>query len=155
MSGSDRYPPKPAGKKDFTTLEAHAGKLEDLLGTPVTYIDSVFGRHAKDAVNASKPGDILMLENVRFAAEENLTMKPDEAKKTHLVKKLSSMADFFVNDAFGTAHRSQPTVVGLPLAMKSAAGLLMEKEVATLSKVFTGAPRPVWMPSEVPKLMIQ
>ncbi|MGA9621792.1 phosphoglycerate kinase, partial [Methanoregula sp.] len=46
------------GKKDFTTLEAHAGKLEDLLGTPVTYIDSVFGRHAKDAVNASKPGDI-------------------------------------------------------------------------------------------------
>ena len=133
------------GKKDFTTLEAHAGKLEELLGTPVTYIDSIFGRHAKDAVNASKPGDILMLENVRFAAEENLTMKPAEAKKTHLVKKLSSLADFFVNDAFGTAHRSQPTVVGLPLAMKSAAGLLMEKEVATLSKVLTGAPRPVCM----------
>jgi phosphoglycerate kinase len=133
------------GKKDFTTLEAHAGKLEELLGTPVTYIDSIFGRHVKDAVHASKPGDVLMLENVRFAAEENLTMKPEEAKKTHLVKRLSSMADFFVNDAFGTAHRSQPTIVGLPLAMKSAAGLLMEKEVATLSKVFSGAPRPVCM----------
>ena len=133
------------GKKDFTTLEAHAGKLEELLGTPVTYIDSIFGHHAKEAVHASKPGDVLMLENVRFAAEENLTMNPGEAKKTHLVKRLSAMADFFVNDAFGTAHRSQPTVVGLPLAMKSAAGLLMEKEVATLSKVFSGAPRPVCM----------
>ena len=116
------------GKKDFTTLEAHAGKLEELLGTPVTYIDSIFGKHAKEAVHASKPGDVLMLERVRFAAEENLTMKPEEAKKTHLVKRLSAMADFFVNDAFGTAHRSQATVVGLPLVMKSAAGLLMEKE---------------------------
>ncbi|HVP95623.1 phosphoglycerate kinase [Methanoregula sp.] len=133
------------GKKDFTTLEAHAGKLEELLGTPVIYIDSIFGKHAKDAVHALKPGEVLMLENVRFSAEENLTMKPEEAKKTHLVKRLSAMADFFVNDAFGTAHRSQPTVVGLPLAMRSAAGLLMEKEVATLSKVFSGAPRPVTM----------
>jgi len=133
------------GKKDFTTLEAHAGKLEELLGTPVTYIDSIFGKHAKDVVHASKPGDVLMLENVRFAAEENLTMKPEDAKKTHIVKRLSSLADVFVNDAFGTAHRSQPTVVGLPLTMRSAAGLLMEKEVATLSKVFSGAPRPVTM----------
>ncbi len=86
-----------------------------------------------------------MLENVRFNAEENLTLKPEEAKKTHLVRNLSQMADFFVNDAFGTAHRSQPTVVGLPYLMKSAAGLLMEKEVSTLSRVFAGAPRPVCM----------
>ena len=92
-----------------------------------------------------KSGDVLMLENVRFNAEENLTLKPEEAKKTHLVKKLSSMADVFVNDAFGTAHRSQPTVVGLPLVMRSAGGLLMEKEVSTLSRVFSGAPRPVCM----------
>ncbi|MFA5221211.1 MAG: phosphoglycerate kinase [Methanoregula sp.] len=133
------------GKKDFTTLEAHAEKLEHLLGTPVTYIDSIFGRHAREAVHSMKSGDIVMLENVRFSAEENLIMKPEEAKKTHIVKKLSAMADFFVNDAFGTAHRSQPTVVGLPLVMRSAAGLLMEKEVSTLSKVFSGAPRPVCM----------
>ncbi|MDD5023637.1 MAG: phosphoglycerate kinase [Methanoregula sp.] len=133
------------GKKDFTTLEAHAERLEKLLGTPVTYVDSLFGSHARSAVHAAKNGDVLMLENVRFNAEENLTLKPEEAKKTHLVKKLASMADVFVNDAFGTAHRSQPTVVGLPLAMRSAAGLLMEKEVFTLSKVFSGAPRPVCM----------
>jgi phosphoglycerate kinase len=133
------------GKKDFTTLEAHAEKLEQLLGKPETYIDSIFGRHAREAVHAMKIGDVIMLENVRFNAEENLILKPEEAKKTHLVKKLSSMADVYVNDAFGTAHRSQPTVVGLPLVMRSAAGLLMEKEVATLSKVFKGAPRPVCM----------
>ncbi|MDD1684923.1 MAG: phosphoglycerate kinase [Methanoregula sp.] len=133
------------GKKDFTTLEAHAEKLEQLLNKPVTYVDSIFGKHARDAVHAMKNGDIVMLENVRFNAEENLTLKPEEAKKTHLVRKLSAMADVFVNDAFGTAHRSQPTIVGLPLAMRSAAGLLMEKEVFTLSKVFSGAPRPVCM----------
>ena len=92
-----------------------------------------------------KARDVLMLENVRFNAEENLTLKPEEAKKTHLVKSLSAMADVFVNDAFGTAHRSQPTIVGLPLVMRSAGGLLMEKEVSTLSKVFSGAPRPVCM----------
>ena len=133
------------GKKDFTTLEAHAEKLELLLGKTVMYVDSIFGRHARDAVGSMKPGDVVMLENVRFNAEENLTLKPEEAKKTHLVKKLSSMADLFVNDAFGTAHRSQPTIVGLPLVMRSAGGLLMEKEVSTLSKVFSGAPRPVVM----------
>jgi phosphoglycerate kinase len=133
------------GKKDFTTLEAHAEKLEQLLGKPVTYVDSIFGRHAREAVHAMKDGEVVMLENVRFNAEENLTLKPEEAKKTHLVRKLSSMADLFVNDAFGTAHRSQPTIVGLPLAMRSAGGLLMEKEVSTLSRVFSGAPRPVCM----------
>ena len=133
------------GKKDFTTLEAHAEKLESLLGTPVTYVDSIFGRHAREAVHAMKAGEIVMLENVRFNAEENLTLKPEEAKKTHLIRKLSSLGDVFVNDAFGTAHRSQPTVVGLPLAMRSAGGLLMEKEVSTLSRVFSGAPRPVCM----------
>ncbi|MFA5347880.1 MAG: phosphoglycerate kinase [Methanoregula sp.] len=133
------------GKKDFTTLEAHAEKLELLLGKPVQYVDSIFGKHAREAVHSMKVGDIVMLENVRFNAEENLTLKPEEAKKTHLVKKLSSMADLFVNDAFGTAHRSQPTIVGLPLVMRSAGGLLMEKEVSTLSRVFSGAPRPVVM----------
>ena len=133
------------GKKDFTTLEAHAEKLGHLLGTPVMYVDSIFGRHAREAVHAMKIGEVLVLENVRFNAEENLTLKPEEAKKTHLVKKLSAMADSLVNDAFETAHRSQPTVVGLPLIMRSAGGLLMEKEVSTLSKVFSGAPRPVCM----------
>ncbi|NYT06186.1 MAG: phosphoglycerate kinase [Methanomicrobiales archaeon] len=131
------------GKKDFTTLEAHAEKLQRLLSRPVHYVDDIFGRCAREAVRGLEPGEVLMLENVRFSAEENLKISPEEAKKTHLVRKLAAMADFFVNDAFGTAHRSQPTMVGLPLAMRSAAGLLMEREVTTLSRVFSGAPRPV------------
>ena len=133
------------GKKDFTTLQAHAKKLEQLLGSPVIYVDSILGRHARDAVAAMKNGDVVMLENVRFNAEENLTLNAAEAKKTHIVKKLAAMANVFVNDAFGTAHRSQPTVVGLPLMLRSAGGLLMEKEVTALSRVFSGAPRPVCM----------
>jgi phosphoglycerate kinase len=131
------------GKKDYTTLEAHAAKLERLLGRPVTYVDDIFGRCAREAILDAERGDVLMLENLRFAAEENLTLKPEEAKKTILVRRLASMADFYVNDAFGTAHRSQPSIVGLPLALPSVAGLLMEREVANLSRVFTGAPRPV------------
>jgi len=131
------------GKKDFTTLEAHAAKLERLLGRPVTYVEDIFGRCARDAIRNAKRGDVLMLENLRFAAEENLTLKPEEAKKTLLVRRLAAMADVYVNDAFGTAHRSQPSIVGLPLVLPSVAGLLMEKEVANLSRVFSGAPRPV------------
>lgn len=131
------------GKKDYTTLEAHAAKLERLLGRPVTYVEDIFGRCAREAIRNAKRGDVLMLENLRFAAEENLTLKPEEAKKTLLVKKLAAMADVYVNDAFGTAHRSQPSIVGLPLVLPSMAGLLMEKEVANLSRVFSGAPRPV------------
>ena len=131
------------GKKDYTTLEAHAAKLERLLGRPVTYVDDIFGRCAREAIRNAKRGDVLMLENLRFSAEENLTLKPEEAKKTILVRRLASMADSYVNDAFGTAHRSQPSIVGMPLALPSVAGLLMEKEVANLSRVFTGAPRPI------------
>ncbi|MDV0442697.1 phosphoglycerate kinase [Methanorbis rubei] len=131
------------GKKDFTTLEAHAERLERLLDMPVTYVDDIFGRCAKETVRKSHPGDVILLENVRFSAEENLTMKPEDSRYTHIVRKLSSMADIFVNDAFGTAHRSQPTITGLPFAMKTVAGLLMEKEVKNLSRVFTSAPKPV------------
>lgn len=131
------------GKKDFTTLAAHAEKLEDLMGMPVTYVDSIFGSCAKKAVRESHPGDVILLENVRFSAEENLSLKPEDGAKTHLVKKLCSMADLFVLDAFGAAHRSQPTITGIPHAMKTVAGLVMEKEVKMLSKVFTTAPKPV------------
>ncbi|WFN36368.1 phosphoglycerate kinase [Methanomicrobium antiquum] len=130
-------------KKDFTTLKAHAERLERLIGRPVEYIDDIFGRCARDAVKRMECGDVLMLENLRFNAEENIKMSPEDGASTHLARGLSSMADFYVNDAFGTAHRSQPTIVGIPLAMKSVAGTLMEKEVSCLSRVFSDSPKPV------------
>ncbi|MDO5847223.1 MAG: phosphoglycerate kinase [Methanocorpusculum sp.] len=131
------------GKKDFTTLAAHKDKLERLMGMPVTYVDDIFGSCAKRAIRDAHPGDVVLLENVRFSAEENLSLPSAEGAKTHIVRKLASMADLFVYDAFGTAHRSQPTITGLPYAMKTVAGLLMEKEVKMLSRVFTSAPKPV------------
>lgn len=131
------------GKKDFTSLEAHAARLQQLLGKPVTFIDDIFGHTAQDAVRNARPGDVIMLENVRFNAEENLKLNGEESAKTLLIRNLSKMGDIFVNDAFGTAHRSQPTIVGLPEVMPSYAGLLMEKEISNLSRVFEGAPRPV------------
>ncbi len=131
------------GKKDFTTLEVHAERLERLLHRPITYVDDIFGRCAREAVRGAGRGDVVMLENLRFNAEENMTMKPEDAKKTVLVRKLASMADLYINDAFGTAHRSQPSIVGLPLVLPTVAGLLMEREIANLSRVFTSAPRPV------------
>lgn len=131
------------GKKDFTPLHKHAEKLQEILGRPVQYVDDVFGTCAQTAIRGMNTGDVLMLENIRFNAEENLTLKPEEAAKTLLIRRLSRMGDLFVNDAFGTAHRSQPSMVGLPLSMRSVAGLLMEKEVTHLSRVFSGAPRPV------------
>ena len=130
-------------KKDFTTLEVHAARLERLIGRPVHYIDDIFGRCARETVAEMNAGDVLMLENVRFNAEENLRMSGEEALGTHLVRNLAAMGDIYVNDAFGTAHRSQPTIVGLPRAMPAVAGLLMEKEIATLSRVLSGAPGPV------------
>jgi phosphoglycerate kinase len=131
------------GKKDFTSLEAHAARLQQLLGKPVTFVDDIFGHVAQDAVRNARPGDVVMLENVRFNAEESLKLSGEESAKTLLIRKLSRMGDIFVNDAFGTAHRSQPTIVGLPEVMPSYAGLLMEKEISNLSRVFEGAPRPV------------
>lgn len=131
------------GKKDFTSLDAHAQRLQELLGKPVQFIDDIFGSYAREAVKKAKIGDVLMLENVRFNAEENLKVSPEEAAKTLLIRNLSRMGDIFINDAFGTAHRSQPTIVGFPEVMPAIAGLLMEREVENLSRVFQGAPRPV------------
>ena len=131
------------GKKDFTSLEAHATRLQQLLGKPVTFIDDIFGHAAQDTVRNARPGDVVMLENVRFNAEENLKLNGEDSAKTLLIRNLSRMGDIFVNDAFGTAHRSQPTIVGLPEVLPSYAGLLMEKEISNLSRVFEGAPRPV------------
>lgn len=131
------------GKKDFTSLVSHAHRLSELLGKEVRFIDDIFGSYARDAVRNAKAGDVIMLENVRFNAEENLKLSGEESAKTVLVKNLARMGDLFINDAFGTAHRSQPTIVGLPEVLPAIAGLLMEREVENLSRVFSGAPRPV------------
>lgn len=134
------------GLEDFTTLERHAEKLEELLGSEVVYVDEIIGSSAKRAIENMKPGDVLLLENVRFLSEETADAikkkPPAEQAKTIFVRKLASWVDVYVNDAFAVSHRSQPSVVGFPQVLPSYAGRLLEKEVKTLSRVAMAEERP-------------
>ncbi|HSO25439.1 MAG TPA: phosphoglycerate kinase, partial [Methanobacteriaceae archaeon] len=130
------------GKKDFTTLEQHAHALSKILGRPVIYVEDIFGCAARETIARLKPGEILLLENVRFYSEEVLKRDPHLQAETHMVKKLSSVADYFINDAFATAHRSQPSLVGFAFELPSGAGRVMEKELKTLYGAIENVQRP-------------
>ncbi len=127
------------GKKDFTTLKKHAKRIEQIIGRDVQYISDVFGATAEKDIKKLKNGDILVLENVRFCSEEVSetvkSMPPEEQANTHLVRRLSSYCDFYVNDAFAVCHRNQPSVVAFPEVLPCCAGKLLEREVKMLSKV--------------------
>jgi len=131
-----------AGGKDFTTMEAHAKKLSKLLKKDVRYVDDIFGSCAKKAIKGMKKGDIVLLENLRFYSEESLKRSPKEHANTHLVKKLGSVADLFINDAFSTSHRSHLSMVGFSTVLPSVAGRLMEKEIEALNKALNNPSRP-------------
>ncbi len=130
------------GKNDFTTLEQHAHALSKILGRPVIYVEDIFGCAARETIARLNPGDILLLENVRFYSEEVLKREAHQQAETHMVKKLSSIADYFINDAFATAHRSQPSLVGFAFKLPSAAGRLMEKELKILYGALDNVQRP-------------
>jgi phosphoglycerate kinase len=131
-----------AGKKDFTTLEAHARIASKLLRREVTYVDDIFGSHARDRIRSLQPGEVLLLENTRFYAEESLNRTPAEHAKSHMVKKLAPLFDVFINDAFAVSHRSHCSVVGFTEVLLSAAGILMDKEVAALDRGMKGHEHP-------------
>lgn len=95
------------GKNDFTTLSQHAEILSAIVGKKVRYVDDIFGSNARQSISGMNAGDIILLENVRFYSEEILKRDPPQQADTHLVRKLAPLADFFVNDAFAAAHRSQ------------------------------------------------
>jgi phosphoglycerate kinase len=126
-----------AGDEDFTTLEKHARKLSEAVGLKVSYVPDVFGPAALDAIKKMQPGQILLLENVRFCAEESLSGTPEEMAKTHLVRRLAEVADIYVNDAFGAAHRGQASLVGFGAVLPTFAGRLMERELKGLGQALT------------------
>lgn len=130
------------GRADFTTLETHAERLSRVLGRDVEYVDAVFGKRVSDAVSDAEPGDVVLLENVRFYSEEYIEMPPQEAAETHEVRRLAPLFDAYVNDAFSAAHRSQPSLVGFPRRLPAYAGELMEREVNVLGS-FDEAPNPL------------
>ncbi|MDO5835697.1 MAG: phosphoglycerate kinase [Methanobacterium sp.] len=130
------------GKKDFTTLQQHAEALSNLLNKDVGYVDDIFGSNARETIKKMENGDILLLENVRFYSEEILQREPLQQAETHMVKLLSPLADYFINDAFAAAHRSQPSLVGFAVNLPSAAGRVMERELKALYSAVSNVERP-------------
>jgi len=130
------------GKNDFTTLEKHAKALSNILNHHVNYIDDIFGSAARERIKKMKEGEILLLENVRFYSEEILNREPSEQAKTHMVRKLSPVADYYINDAFAAAHRSQPSLVGFAMTLPSGAGRVMENELNSLYSAVSNVKRP-------------
>lgn len=130
------------GKKDFTTLSQHADALSDILNLRVKYVDSLFSNAAKEAIKGLKPHEILLLENARFFSEETLSRTPEEQSNTLLVRNLSPLIDYFVNDAFAAAHRSQASLVGFTVSTPSAAGRVMEKELTVIQDALDNVEHP-------------
>jgi phosphoglycerate kinase len=123
------------GDEDFTDLEAHARRLDDLLDPPVEYCDSTFSADARSRVRDLDPGSAVLLENTRFYSEEYMSFEPETAAETYLVRRLVPALDAYVNDAFATSHRRQPSIVGFPKRLPAYAGRVMEREIEVLGNI--------------------
>lgn len=132
------------GKKDFTSMEKHAKRLSSRLGKKVTYIDDFFGSRALTTVKNMKKGNVVLLENARFYAEEHVLRGRDYStqSESHIVSHLAERADYFINDAFAAAHRAQPSLIGFTEVLPSLAGRVMEKEIKMLEKAMHNKKRP-------------
>jgi phosphoglycerate kinase len=127
---------RPRGKVvESARLRPVAAALSGLLRRPVPVTGDALGIGTRDAVARLKPGQLLMLENVRFHAEE-------EANDPEYARTLASYGDVFVNDAFGTAHRAHASTVGIAGFLPAYAGLLMEAEIKSLSALLEAPKRP-------------
>lgn len=124
------------GKGDYTTLAAHGKALRRILGHNVQYVDSLHSSQAVRAIRELLPGGILLLENVRFSAEEvALKGKPvDVQARTLLVRTLVPLIDLYVSDAFAAAHRAQASLIGFAHDVPCIAGKLLETEVRFLER---------------------
>ena len=127
---------RPKGKiNDALRLKPVADRLAQLLGRPVRMTGDALGAGVQVAVDKLRPGDLLMLENLRFHAEE-------EANGAEFAKALAGFADVYVDDAFGSAHRAHASTEGITHFLPSVAGLLMEREVDALSRLLDRPPKP-------------
>lgn len=120
---------------DGLRLTPVAARLSELLGKPVAKADEVVGAAVKAQADALKNGDVLLLENVRFEAGE-------ESNDQALAKAFAELADLYVNDAFGAAHRAHASTEGVAHFLPAVSGLLMEKELDVLGKALNNPERP-------------
>lgn len=130
------------GKSDFTPLKQHALALSNIINKDVEYVDSIFSKQAQDTIKNMVDGEIVLLENMRFYSEEMPKLTIDEQVNTHLVKTLAPLADYFINDAFAAAHRSQTSLIGFSKVLPSLAGRVMEEELKSLFGILDNAVEP-------------
>ncbi len=130
------------GDSDFTTLEKHAERLSEIISHPVEYVDEIFCSSALEKIQNMEDSQVILLENARFHSEEVLSRPADAQAKTFLVQKLSKVIDYYINDAFATAHRSQPSMVGFPRLVPSLAGRLLEKEITSIDRITKDPKKP-------------
>ena len=127
---------RPKGKvNDALRLKPVADRLSQLLGGPVRMTGDALGPGVHDAVGKLRPGELILLENLRFHGEE-------ETNDPKFAKALADLADIYVDDAFGSAHRAHASTEGITQYLPSVAGLLLEREVESLSRLLYRPPRP-------------
>lgn len=146
MSHLGRPDGKPVAKY---SLKPIAGKLAELLDRPVTFLEDCVGPAVEAACTALKPGEVVLLENLRFHIEEEgkvkqadgTSLKADPAAVAAFRSSLTKLGDVYVNDAFGTAHRGHASITGVSLEQR-AAGYLLQKELAFLGDAVNAPKRP-------------
>ena len=127
---------KPKGEyKPELSLKVVADRISELLGKPVTMASDVAGPDSQAKAAALKDGDVMLLENTRFE-------KGETKNDPELSKKLASLADIFVNDAFGTAHRAHSSTAGVADYLPAVCGFLVQKEVSIMGKALADPERP-------------
>src|SRR3989338_1829084 len=127
---------RPEGKKSPKfSLKAVADRLSKLLKKPVKFVPDCIGAGVKKVTAKMKPGDVALLENLRFHPEE-------EQNDVKFAKALSSLGDLYVNDAFGAAHRAHASTVGITRFLPAVAGLLLAKEIGYFDRVLENPKRP-------------
>ena len=129
---------RPKGVQDEFSLRHIANKIEDVIGVETIFVSDCIGQVAENAAKNLKPGEILLLENLRFHKEE-------EAGDKHFAKQLSKLGDIYVNDAFGTAHRAHAstTIVAEFFPKAKCFGTLLAQEIESIDKVMKTGEKPV------------
>ncbi|MFN3640737.1 MAG: phosphoglycerate kinase, partial [Flavobacterium sp.] len=129
---------RPKGKEDKYSLKHIVAKTSEILGRPVKFVEDCIGVVAEQAASDLMPGEVLLLENLRFYKEE-------EAGDKDFSEKLSKLGDIYVNDAFGTAHRAHAstTIIAKFFPENKCFGLLLAREIESLNKVLKDSVKPV------------
>jgi len=131
---------RPKGQRvDALSLAPVGGRLAELFGAPVTFVDAVTGTDVADAVSHTERGDVILLQNVRFDPRETSKNVDD---RRELAAEWAQWADAFVSDGFGVVHREQASVTDVARLLPRAPGLLVEQEMASFARVLSDPERP-------------